>query len=171
MSSCVEELNEKTLICRSQHNFLITFFLDALNGSANQTKTSLSSTTRCLSPVFLLEQPKNYQDGKSLSQKLQRGPTTWKDMPENAWNDIVNWRTKKIEQIHKVSSPCLDDHRIKKEELKHKGELPEVCSHIVLQCLYLVLYFPGSNGIRSTRMAALVSRCICLCCRFAIAPD
>ena len=36
-----------------------------------------------------------------------------------------------------VSSPCLDDHQIKKEELKHKGEFSEVCSHIVLKCLYL----------------------------------
>ena len=30
---------------------------------------------------------------------------------------------KKTEQLHKVSSPCLDDRQIKKEELKHKGEL------------------------------------------------
>ena len=29
------------------------------------------------------------------------------------------------------------DHQIKKEELENKGELPEVCSHIVLKCLYL----------------------------------
>ena len=44
---------------------------------------------------------------------------------------------KKTEQLYKVSSPCLDDHQMKKEELENKGELPEVCSHIVLRCLYL----------------------------------
>ena len=44
---------------------------------------------------------------------------------------------KKTEQFFKVSSPCLDDHQIKKEELEHKGELSEVCFHIVLKCLYL----------------------------------
>ena len=36
-----------------------------------------------------------------------------------------------------VSSPCLDDHQIKKEEMEHKGELSEVCSHVVLECFYL----------------------------------
>ena len=44
---------------------------------------------------------------------------------------------KKTEQLHMASSPCLDDHQIKKKELKHKGEFLEVYSHIVLQCLYL----------------------------------
>ena len=43
---------------------------------------------------------------------------------------------KKTEQLHKVSHLCLDNHE-KKEELENKGELSEVCSHIVLKCLYL----------------------------------
>ena len=51
-------------------------------------------TTRSLNLVFLLEQPKNYQDGTNLAQKLQRGPATWKDMLENAWNSIANRRTR-----------------------------------------------------------------------------
>ena len=44
---------------------------------------------------------------------------------------------KKTEQLHKVSSPCLDDHTFKKEELKAVGELSNVCSLIVLKKLYL----------------------------------
>ena len=36
-----------------------------------------------------------------------------------------------------VSSPCLDDHQFKKEELGSVGELSKVCSQIVLKCLYL----------------------------------
>ena len=44
---------------------------------------------------------------------------------------------KKTKQLYKVSHPCLDDHQIKKEELNNKGELLEVCSYIVLKCLYL----------------------------------
>ena len=48
--------------------------------------------------------------------------------------DLVN---KKTEQLHKVSSPCLDDHHFKKEELESVEELSQVCSQIVLQCLYL----------------------------------
>ena len=44
---------------------------------------------------------------------------------------------KKMEQLSKVSSPCLDDHQFKQGELESVGELSEVCSQIVLKCLYL----------------------------------
>ena len=39
---------------------------------------------------------------------------------------------KKVDQLHKVSHPCLDDHQFKQEELESVGELSEVCSQIVL---------------------------------------
>ena len=41
------------------------------------------------------------------------------------------------QQLHKVSTPCIDDHHVKEEELKSVGELSQVCSQIVLKCLYL----------------------------------
>ena len=66
-----------------------------------------------------------------------RGPMTWKVMPRNVWNDIVSWRTKTTQQLYKVSTPCIDDHHFKEEELKSVGELSKVCSQIVLKCLYL----------------------------------
>ena len=44
---------------------------------------------------------------------------------------------KKVEQLCKVSSPCLDDPQFKQEELESVGELSEVCSQTVLKCLYL----------------------------------
>ena len=94
----------KTLTLRSQHHFLITFTLDAPNENANQTRKLLDNTTRCLNPVFLLEQLRNYQDGTNLAQNLQRSPTTWKDMLENAWNGISNWHTKDGATILSFSS-------------------------------------------------------------------
>ena len=48
--------------------------------------------------------------------------------------EMVNMRT---EQLYKVSAPCLDDHHFKKEELESVGEESEVCSRIVLKCLFL----------------------------------
>ena len=66
-----------------------------------------------------------------------RGPTTWKAMPRNAWNDIVSWQTKTTQQLYKVSTPCIDDHHLKEEELKSVGELSKVYSQIVLKCLFL----------------------------------
>ena len=43
---------------------------------------------------------------------------------------------KTTQQLHKVSTPCTDDHHFKEEELKFVAELSKVCSQIVLKCLY-----------------------------------
>ena len=45
---------------------------------------------------------------------------------------------KTTQQLYKVSAPCIDDHHFfKEEEMKSVGELSQVCSKIVLKCLYL----------------------------------
>ena len=44
---------------------------------------------------------------------------------------------KTTQQLYKVSTPCIDDHHFKGEELKSVGELSSTCSQIVLKCLYL----------------------------------
>ena len=58
-------------------------------------------------------------------------------MSRNVWNDIVNWQTKNDATTLQVSTPCIDDHHFKEEELKSVGELSHVCSQIVLKCSYL----------------------------------
>ena len=58
-------------------------------------------------------------------------------MQRNVWNDIVRWRTKRLNKLYKVSTPCIDDNHFKEEELKSVGELSKVCSQIVLNCLFL----------------------------------
>ena len=40
-------------------------------------------------------------------------------------------------QLYKVSTPCIDDHHFKEEEVKSVGKLSNLCSQIVLKCLYL----------------------------------
>ena len=44
---------------------------------------------------------------------------------------------KTTQQLYKVSTPCIDDHHFKEEDMKSVGELSQVCSQIVLTCLYL----------------------------------
>ena len=44
---------------------------------------------------------------------------------------------KTTQQLHKVAAPCIDDHQFKEEETESVGELSNVCSQIVLKCLYL----------------------------------
>ena len=46
---------------------------------------------------------------------------------------------KTTHQLYKVSTPCIDDHHFKEEEMKSVGELSQVCSQNVLKCLYLAL--------------------------------
>ena len=65
------------------------------------------------------------------------GLMIWRVMPKNVWNDIVRWQTGRLKQLYKVSTPCIDDHHFKEEELKSVGILSKVCSQIVLKCLNL----------------------------------
>ena len=44
---------------------------------------------------------------------------------------------KTTQQLYNVSTPCLHDHHFKDEDMGSVGEFSEVCSHIVLKCLYL----------------------------------
>ena len=44
---------------------------------------------------------------------------------------------KTTQQLYKVSTPCIDDHHFKEEEMNSVGELSQVCSQIVLKFLYL----------------------------------
>ena len=44
---------------------------------------------------------------------------------------------KTTRQLCKVSTPCIDDHHFKEEEMKSVGELSQVCSLIVLKKLIL----------------------------------
>ena len=41
------------------------------------------------------------------------------------------------QQLCKVATPCIDDHQFKEEEMGSVGELSQVCSSMVLKCLYL----------------------------------
>ena len=41
---------------------------------------------------------------------------------------------KTTQQLYKVSTPCIDDHHSKEEEMKSVGELSQVCFQIVLKC-------------------------------------
>ena len=44
---------------------------------------------------------------------------------------------KTTQQLYKVSTPCIDDHHFKEEEMKSVGEWSNTCSQIVLICKYL----------------------------------
>ena len=61
---------------------------------------------------------------------------TWPVMQRSVWNNICELANKTIQQLYKLSTPCIDDHHFREEETKPVGELSHVCSQI-LKCLYL----------------------------------
>ena len=44
---------------------------------------------------------------------------------------------KSTHQLYKVSTPCIDDHHFKEEEMKSVGEVSQVCSQNFRKCFYL----------------------------------
>ena len=50
------------------------------------------------------------------------------------YSELAN---KTTPQLYKVSTPCIDGHHFKEEELKSVGELSQVSSQFVLKCMYL----------------------------------
>ena len=55
--------------------------------------------------------------------------------------ELVN---KTTQQLFKVSTPCIDDHHFKEEEMNSVGELSQACSQIVLEYLYLARFWTTS---------------------------
>ena len=62
--------------------------------------------------------------------------SSWSYDMEGHAKKCVELANKTTQQLYKVSTPCIDDHHFK-EEMKSVGELSQVCSQIVLKCLYL----------------------------------
>ena len=92
----------KTLILTNQLYFLTMCIWDVLGANANRLTSLLENIQRCLNHVFLLDQLDKYQGEKSLTLKQSRGPTTWKDMLENALSDTATWQTKQWRSYTKL---------------------------------------------------------------------
>ena len=91
-----------------------------------------------------------YVDDKKLAGKKQNINPMWKLLnkevdlgePTSFLDHVYLGRTQRqceisTQQLYKVSTPCIDDHHFKEEEMKSVGELSTTCSQIVLKCLYL----------------------------------
>ena len=92
-------------------------------------------------PKYVRIQDFCQRHGKApVSEKRMRifshGLVTWKVMQRSAWKhcELAN---KSTQQLHKVATPCLDNHQFKEEEMGSAGELSQVCTQIVLTCLLL----------------------------------
>ena len=97
-------------------------------------------TTRVnLSNIVMSETQPNNQEKLPYSENLRISPWSY-DMEGHAKKFVERYcelANKTTQQLYKVSTLCIDDHHFKEEEMKSVGELSQVCSQIVLKCLYL----------------------------------
>ena len=70
-------------------------FWDVLNVNANRRSYYWRVQKNVRITKFLLEQLKNFQGGRNLTQKLSRGLTTWQVLRKSALKDVVSWRTRR----------------------------------------------------------------------------
>ena len=81
------------------------FIKDVVKENVKSAKILWTITEQCLNPEFPQEQLKNYRILKIWI--FLRGPMTWKVMPSNVWNDIVSWRTKRLNNSTKYQLLAL----------------------------------------------------------------
>ena len=88
-----------------------------------------------------------------LESRISAGRTEKLPYSENlrisSWSHVMEGHAKKCverycestnkttQQLYKVSTPGIDDHHFKEEELKSVGEMSQICSQIVSKCFYL----------------------------------
>ena len=77
----------------------------------------------------------------AVSEKSGANISSWSyDMEGHAKKCVeryCEWANKTTQQLYKESTPRIDDHQVKEEEMGYVGGLSKVCSQIVLKCLYL----------------------------------
>ena len=65
---------------------------------------------------------------------------------------------KTTQRLYKVSTPCIDGHHFKEEEMKSVGELSQVCSQIVLKSLYLARIGRPENLLSVNKFAQSITK-------------
>ena len=70
-------------------------------------------------------------------QPHARGLTTWKDILENTLSDTASWQTRVWSSYTKFQVLAWMIINSNRKNLNQLENYPQVCSHIVLKCLYL----------------------------------
>ena len=117
-----------------------TSFLDRENLGCTQRQCEISKD--------IVDNYRTMFESRSSAGRTEKSPCS-ENLRISSWSYVMEGHAKKCverycelanrttQQLYKVSTPCIDDHHFKEEELKSVGELSKVCSQIVLKCLYL----------------------------------
>ena len=112
-----------------------TSFLDHVYLGCTQRQRKISKD--------IVDNDRTMFESRISAERVEKLPFP-QDLRISSWSYDMAGHAKKCElankttqQLYKVSTPCIDDHHFKEEELKSVGELSNTCSQIVLKCLYL----------------------------------
>ena len=74
---------------------------------------------------------------EKLPRNVNANAIAWSyDMQGHAKEHVERYcelANKNIEQLYKVSTPCIDDRQLKTDEMKTMGVMSKVCSRTVLK--------------------------------------
>ena len=127
----------KTLILENRHHFLTMCTWVCTQRDRKPNETIIEQYKKMFESRVSAGAHENYQ----VWEKLHAKTVAWSyDVVGHAQKCVERYcdlANKKVKQLYKVSSLCLDDHQLKQEELKSVGELSEVCLQIVFKYLFL----------------------------------
>ena len=118
-----------------------TSFLDHvyLGCTEQECKTS-NDIVKKYTDVFESRMSAGGKEKLPYSDKPEANISSWScDMEGHAKKCVERHcepANKTTQQLHKVETPCIDDHQFKEEEIGSVGEFSKVCAQIVLKCLY-----------------------------------
>ena len=123
----------KKLIWENQHLSLIMYTLAALKDNVKLSKGIVDNYRATFESRISAERTE-----KLPYSEIFRISSWSYDMEGHAKKCVernCELGNKTTQQLYNVTTPCIDDHHFKEEEVK--SELSQVCSQIVLKCLYL----------------------------------
>ena len=134
-----------------------TSFLDHVYLGCTQRQCEImilwTITEPCLNPDFLREQLQNYHARKICV--FLRGLMTWLVMQRNVWNDIVSWQTRRPNNSTRVSTPCIDDHHFKEEDLKIRGRIVKRVLSNCSEMLIIGTYWKTRHSVVSEQTCTI----------------
>ena len=142
--------NWECLFVHREKGLFLSVYVDDIKLAGK--KHNIDPMWKVLNKEVDLGEPTSFLDHEHLG-RISAGGTENLPCSENlrisSWSYDMDGHAKKCverycelankttQQLYKVSTPCIDDHHFKEEEMKSVGELSSTCSQIVLKCLYL----------------------------------
>ena len=108
---------------------------DVLKDNVKEAKILWTITEPCLNREFQREELKNFHTLRIFV--FLRGLVTWKVMPRNVWNDIVSWRTERLNNSTKYQFLALTTIISKKKNWTQLENCQKYALKLFKKCLYL----------------------------------